>query len=277
MASATSILAGFAATAIETTAPDVQVSWLFWLRVGGFLFILLDVIVFLRAKEYPYPQSEVQLKLGDIFVLPFRHKSFLRTMVLHSLITFSTAITASSWTYYLMDCGMNYSTLSFLSSITPIMALVLTPFALRLFKKMGCVNNMLLLRAAEVLVYVGYVFVIPATVRWLYPIVFIVFQILSVGTGVGNMHFVYLFMPEENRLAYYSFHYSTATVMGFLGSFLGAQFITLTVGRSFSFLGITLANVQLLMLLQALAFGLLILLFAAFRKGLAEEERCLAE
>ncbi len=272
VSSATSILAGFAATALEATSPQTQNAWLFWLRIGGFAFILLDVLVFIRAKEYPYPQSELKLKLKDIFVVPMRHKPFRRVMIVHNLVAMSTAITASSWTYYLMDCGLGYSTLSFLSSVSPIMALILTPVALRFFKKMGCVNNIFLYRCFEIAVYVSYVFVVPSTVRWLYPLVFVLSQVVTVGTNVANFNFIYMFMPEENRLTYYSFYYATATVMSFVGSFFGAQFITRTEGRIFSLLGISFAPVQLLMLIQALVFTFLVCVFASLRKSLCEAE-----
>ena len=272
VASATSILAGFAATALEATAPEVQAAWLFWLRIGGFAFILLDVLVFLRAKEYPYPKSDVQLKLKDIFTVPIKNKPFRRVMLLHTLVSMGAAITSSSWTYYLMDCGLGYSTLSFLSSITPVMALILTPIALRFFKKMGCVNNIFLYRFIEIFVCLGYVFIVPATVRWLYPLIFIFAQVVTVGVGVANFNFIYMFMPEKDRLTYYSFYYSTATIMSFVGSFFGAQFITRTQGGIFNLFGISLAPVQALMMIQTLVFTVIICIFSAFRRSLNEEE-----
>ena len=271
--SVTSILAGFVAAAIETTPPDVQNMWLFWLRIGGFLFILLDVLIFLRVKEYPYPKSEIHLRLKDIFIVPLRNRPFRNAMLVRGTILFATSLTISSWTYYLLDCGLGYSTLSFLSSIQPIMALVLTPLVLRLFRKMGCVNNLFFYRVVELFVYLGYALVIPATAKWLYPIVFVVFQIITVGAGVADINFVYLFMPNEDRLTYYSFYYASATVMSFLGSFVGAQYITFSAGKTFTVLGITLANVQLLMLLQVLFFALAMILFTLFRKRLALSER----
>ena len=272
VASLTSILAGFAATAIETTSPEVQSAWLFWLRIGGFAFILLDVLVFVRAKEYPYPPSDLQLKLKDIFAVPIKNKPFRRVMLLHTMVSMGAAITGSSWTYYLMDCGLGYSTLSFLSSITPIMALILTPIALRFFKKMGCVNNIFLYRCIEIFVYFGYIFIVPATARWLYPLIFVFSQVVTVGVGVANFNFIYLFMPEKDRLTYYSFYYSTATVTSFLGSFFGARFITRTQGRVFNLFGISLAPVQALMMIQTLAFMVIICIFASFRRSLNEEE-----
>ena len=277
VSSATSILAGFAATALEATSPQTQNAWLFWLRIGGFAFILLDVLVFLRAKEYPYPMSDVKLKIKDIFVIPMRYKPFRRAMLVYTLFSSCTSITASSWTYYLMDCGIGYSTLSFLSAISPLMALILTPIALRLFKKMGCVNNIYLYRCIEIFIYIGYVFVVPATVRWLYPVVFVLFQVVTVGMGVANMNFIYLFMPEENRLTYYSFYYASATVMNFFGSLLGAQFITRTEGQILSLLGIRFAPVQLLMLIQALGVAAIVGVFTVLRKPMDEEEKILTK
>ena len=256
VSSATTILSGFVATAIEQTAPSVQVTWLFWLRVGGFLFILLDVLVYLRVKEYPYPQSEVKMKIKDIFVLPMQHKPFRTVIFSRSVMSFAQAMTGSCWIYYLMDCGLNYSTLSFLSSVTPIMALVLTPFALRLFRKMGCVRNIFAYRTIEILIYFGYVFIIPENVRWLYPVMFLLMQVLSVGVGIADTNLCYLFMPERDRVTFHAFYYSVSTVASFLGSLIGATFITRSAGKSFEIFGIELANVQMLMLAQATIFTL---------------------
>ena len=275
MAAVTQIGAGAVATAIETLPDAAQNSWLFWLRVGGFVFILLDVLVFLRVKEYPYPQSDVRLKIKDIVVLPMRHKPFRTVIFLRAAMTLSLAITSSSWTYYLLDCGLKYSTLSFLGAIPPFLSLFFTPIALRLFKRLGCVNDVFLLRRMELLMLIGYVFVTPVTVHWLYPIVFILYQVLSVGMSIADSNFAYLFMPEKDRLTYYSFYYSISTIASFLGAFIGAQYISLTQGRGLTVLGISLSNVQLLMVIQAAFFSVFIVALGFMRKRLAEEEKAI--
>ncbi len=272
VSSGTQIIAATVAAAIETTPAEVQNLWLFWLRIGGFAFILLDVVVFLRAKEYPYPKSEVHLRLKDVFTLPLKNKPFRGVMLVRVFVGFGAALTSSSWTYYLMDCGLGYSTLSFLSSITPMMALVLTPLALRLFRRMGCVNNLFLYRVIEIFVYLGYAFVVPANVIWLYPLMFVIAQVVSVGAGVADLNFVYLFMPEKDRLTYYSFYYMSAALAVFCGSFVGAQFITLTAGKTISLFGLSLANVQVLMLLQSALFVVMVAVFALLRQRLCDAE-----
>ena len=277
VASASSILAGLAATAIEATPPATQLSWLFWLRIGGFAFILLDVLVFLRAKEAPYPKADVNLKLKNVITLPLKNKPFRNAIFIRSAVTFAAAFTGSSWTYYLMDCGLGYSALSFLSSISPIMALVLTPLAVRLFRKMGCVNNLFFYRFIEIFIYLGYAFIVPANVRWLYPLIFVFYQVVAVGQGIADINFAYLFMPEEDRLTYHSFYYMVATVLGFLGSLFGAQYIIYTEGKTFALLGMELASVQLLMFLQSVAFVLIVSVFAILRPRLVEQEKAIKQ
>lgn len=267
------VLAGAVSTAIEATPPQTQNLFLFWLRIGGFLFILLDVLVFLRAKEYPYPQSDVQLRLKDVFTVPLKSKPFRSMLAVRALVLFSMGLTNSSWTYYLMDCGLGYSTLSFLSSINPILALVLTPLALRLFRRMGCVKNLYLYRVIETFIYLGFVFIVPKNVAWLYPVIFIIQQVVTVGVSIADINFSYLFMPEKDRLTYYSLYYSSATVASFLGAFVGAQYIIFTEGKSLSFLGIPFANVQLLMLLQAAGALLTVVVFSALLKCLHRAEQ----
>ena len=273
VSSATSILAGFAATALEATSPQTQNAWLFWLRIGGFAFILLDVLVFLRAKEYPYPMSDVKLKIKDIFVIPMRYKPFRNAILVRGMIGFCLAMSSSSWTYYLMNCGLGYSTLSFLSSITPIMALVLTPLAIRIFRKTGCVNNLFLYRTVEIFLILGYAFIVPSTVRWLYPIIFVLYQVVTVGTGIADVNFTYLFMPEKDRLTYYAFYYSYSTILSFLGSFVGARYITLTDGKTFEIFGTAVANVQLLQVLQAACLAVSMLVYVFMRRKLVSAEK----
>ena len=102
--------------------------------------------------------------------------------------------------------------------------------------------------------------------------IFVFAQLVTVGVNVANFNFIYMFMPEKDRLTYYSFYYSTATVMSFVGSFFGARFITRTQGRVFSLLGISFAPVQMLMLIQTLILAVIVCIFASFRRSLNEEE-----
>ena len=268
----TNLIAGFVASAIENLPDPEQVSWLFWLRVGGFLFILLDVLVFLRAKEYPYPKSENLPNLKNVFSVPLKNKRFCKAILTRDFVTMVTSMTSSSFTYYLLDCGLGYSTQSFLAAIPPILTLVLTKPAVMLFRRMGCVKNLLLYYVVDAVGLIAYVMIVPATVHWLYPAAYIALQIVSVGKGIAETDFIYRFMPAEDRLNYHSFYYVTHSLSAFVGAFIGAQYITLTEGRSFDILGTTFANVQLLMLAKAVLFILAICLFTSFRKPLSAEE-----
>jgi hypothetical protein len=116
----------------------------------------------------------------------------------------------------------------------------------------------------------------PSTATWLYPICLVALQIISVGGSIGDLNFVYLFMPTEDRLTYYTFYYSVSSLMSFLGSFIGAQYITRTDGKSFTVLGLSVSNVQLLMLLQTVGFLVFLVAFALLRKGFDEKEKALA-
>ena len=275
VAAATQLFAGVVASAIETTAPETQLVWLFWLRVGGFLFILLDVAVFVRAKEFDYAKSEVTLKFKNILTVPLRQKTFRNAILLRAFMTLTLAVSSSSWSYYLLDCGLKYSTLTYLGMIPPILALFLTKPMLRVFKRLGCVNHLFLFRCLELFVYIGYFFVMPSTATWLYPICLVALQIISVGGSIGDLNFVYLFMPTEDRLTYYTFYYSVSSLMSFLGSFIGAQYITRTDGKSFFVLGLSVSNVQLLMLFQTVGFFVFLVAFALLRKGFDEKEKAL--
>ena len=262
---ATQILAGFVATAIEALPEASQMSMLFWLRVGSFLFIPIDILVFMRAKEYPYPKSELRLKLRDLVTVPIKNRAFRNVALIHAMTLFAGALTLSSWTYYLLDCGLAYSTQSFLAAIPPILTLLLTRPVVLLFRRQGCAKNLLFYRTVEACVYFGYAMISPANIRWLYPILYVVFQIIMVGISTADVNFIFLFMPEKDRLTYHAFNFVTGVVAEFIGAFLGAQFITRTAGKTFHILGQDVANVRLLMLLQAIFFFILVAFFYSKR------------
>ena len=262
---ATQILAGFVATAIEALPEASQMSMLFWLRVGSFLFIPIDILVFMRAKEYPYPKSELRLKLRDLVTVPIKNRAFRNVALIHAMTLFAGALTLSSWTYYLLDCGLAYSTQSFLAAIPPILTLLLTRPVVLLFRRQGCAKNLLFYRTVEACVYFGYAMISPANIRWLYPILYVVFQIIMVGISTADVNFIFLFMPEKDRLTYHAFNFVTGVVAEFIGAFLGAQFITRTAGKTFHILGQEVANVRLLMLLQAIFFFVVVAFFYSKR------------
>ena len=141
---------------------------------------------------------------------------------------------------------------------------------------MGCVNSSFLFRLIEATLFFGYIFIAPATAYWLYPLLHVLIQIASVGLGIADMNFIYLFMPKKDRVTFYSFYYVTNTIFSFLGAFVGAQYIIYTDGKIFQLLGIPLANVQLLRLLYAICFMALTILFAFLRRGFVKQEKELA-
>ena len=272
----TNLIAGVVASAIELLPEAEQLSWLFWLRIGGFIFILIDVLVFLRVKEYEYPKSGNVPNLKNVFTMSLKNKRFCRAIFTRDFMTLVNAITSSSLTYYLLDCGLGYGTQSFLAAIPPILSLLLTKPAVMLFRRMGCVKNLLLYHVVDAVGLIAYVMITPASVQWLYPAVYVVTQIVAVGKGIADTDFVFRFMPEEDRLNYHSFYYITHSFSAFIGAFIGAQYITLTEGRDFVILGMPFANVQLLMLAKAALFIIGIFLLASFRKELSKEEEIAA-
>ena len=272
----TQILAGGLAAAVETLPEPSQISALFWLRIAGFGFILLDIFVMMRAKEFPYPKSEVRLKLRDVVALPMKLPEFRVVMLLYALNALAANLSASSWSYYLQECGMAYSTLSLLGSMAPITTLLLTPLAIKIFRRIGCVQSHFYYQLILLLIQFGFVFVAPSTVLWLYPALYLLSLLVNVGGNVASANFVYLFMPEEDRLTYYTFYYGLVTVTGFIGAFIGARVVIATEGKTLSMFGLPLASAQLLMLLHAGVWALLVGILAFKRRALDAKEREMA-
>ena len=267
------VLAGLLAAMIETLPETSQISALFWLRIAGFGFILLDMLIFMRAKEFPYPKSEVRLKLRDVMVLPMKNPELRVVMIICALSSLAANLSSAGWAYYLQECGLGYSTLNFLYATPSVFTLVLTPLGLRIFRKLGCVRSHFSYQSILFLIYFGFVFVTPSTVHWLYPMLYLLSQIIGVGSNIAAMNFVYLFMPAEDRLTYYTFYYALVTVTGFVGAFIGAQVVIASEGRALSIFGIPMASAQLLMLLHASTLAVLVLFFALRRKRLDAKER----
>jgi hypothetical protein len=215
----------------------------------------------------------VRLKLRDVAVLPMKNPELRAVMIICALSSLAANLSSASWAYYLQECGLGYSTLNFLYATPSIFTLLLTPLGLRIFRRLGCVKSHFYYQSILFLIYFGFVFVTPSTVHWLYPMLYLLSQIIGVGSNIAAMNFVYLFMPNEDRLTYYTFYYALVTVTGFVGAFVGAQVVIATEGRDLSMFGIPMASTQLLMLLHASTLAVLVLFFALRRKRLDAKER----
>jgi hypothetical protein len=77
------------------------------------VLVLVEVFFMAKAKEFPYEDS-VDLKMRDVFVLPFRAKKFLLCMAFMFTWNYIANLNNGLWNYHLLNhLGFSYTSINF--------------------------------------------------------------------------------------------------------------------------------------------------------------------
>ena len=67
------------------------------LRYIAYALALVEMVILLLPKEYPYPRKVSTISIKNVFVLPFQHPKFLKTMGLIASWMIFASLAASSF------------------------------------------------------------------------------------------------------------------------------------------------------------------------------------
>ena len=251
---------GLIADAIRGTEQEFFV--LTVLRVAGFVFAVLDVIIVSLPKEYSYPSTEEKVQLRHTFVLPLRNRKFLLTMAVIAAWGFSGNLTAT-WTYYLMNTvEIKVTVINMMDFAYIFWLFLMLPFWRKVLRKFSwfstfclCAIPVTLLTSLQAGVHL-----VPHANLFLFVLNMII-QPFSVGLNLAYSNFIYINMPKENQTYFMSFYLTMVNVVALLGQMTGTWLLHL-LGDALPFFGMQLDSPAFLVLLKtALQLGVAIVLF----------------
>jgi len=261
------LVAGIIADAIKGSPSEQTI--LVILRLVGFFFALLDVVVLVLPKEYPYPRSSEKTRLANIFILPFTHRPFLGVMACLSVWSFATALASTGLTYYLMNSvGVKVALINGLSFAYGFILILLSPLWRRVLYKVGWIAFFALGVFIYAPSFLAVVFLGGGNWIWLYPVMMLIQFAGNVPITLSSSQLIYLNMPPEDRTYYFSFN----TVRNYAFTFLGqitASFVISSMGeQALHFAGLSLSAVPLLCIAACLLELGFALVFYRLRKRL---------
>ena len=241
------------------------------LRIFALLLAILDLWRLGTIKELPMQQPARKIRLKAIFVQPWQHPAFLRSVLVVVLWSIVVNMPGSFYTVYLLkELGVNYSFIMLVSSLNVVVLVSFTFIWRRIFLKYSWLKP---LSAAILLLAPHYVLLafVNNQLLFLYPIAVIWSFLCTCGINLAFSSVAFINIPKENQTLYIGF-YSTANFLAALiAATLARSFVTSLSGQRFELLGITIGEKQLLMLVVGLLMvgvGLSIRLIA--RKNIKE-------
>lgn len=246
------------------------------LRIVGLVFAALDIYALARPDEPIYEKSSRQKgKIADIFILPFRNKKYLLTIITMFLYTFASNITASIINIYLLgDVGVTYTFVNGITAVYFLFFLFFGGASKRLIRRTSWFSTFSYGVFFLFPTYILYAFVDHQNYRWLMLIVRLSQHLLSVPITIAYANFPYINLPETDRTNYLAFQSLGINISTLLAMITGTSFIKLMGNRTIQLLpidGFTFDSVQVLMIIKGILLVLLSLYVTIFRHKMEPE------
>ena len=230
------------------------------LRYVGLTFALMDTLILLLPKEYPYPVSTPP-KISNLFILPFKQKKFLLTVGFCFLFQLFSSLPTGVLDYHLINTvKVSYSYIYAINISWCLFLMALTPMWRKLLRRKGHVHTFIIAVLMDVPALLLYAFVNHGNYLVVMTIVRLIQHVTSVGSTVSYSNFVYMNMPSEDRSNYFTFHSLGISFSSFLGISIGTWFVSVMGDSVLSVFGHSLTAVPLLLLVRSVANILMALL-----------------
>lgn len=238
------------------TARDMAFEGLLLIRGVAAVLCVVEIILYLRIREYPYESSGEKFKLKDLFTEPFKHPKYLWTVAVVFLWCFAANVPGSYYTVYLLrNLNVSYSYINLISMLNVPIVLALTPLWRRVLSKHGWFKTLYLSIAVYLVHYVLLMLVTEKTM-FVYPIALVLAYVFAIGINLSFTGIPYVNMPESRQTVFIGFYSSVSNLAALLGVTLGKYFVLFTEEWHLNLLGLEIGNKQLLMLVTAVLLAL---------------------
>ncbi len=234
----------------KLTGTEHELLMLTIIRYIAFGLAILDCLIWLIPKEYPYA-STVRTKLSHIFTLPLKNKRFLGTILIVALYSFVNNLpNATLNAYILEDVGVSYTLCNGINATYFLFFIFFSAMWKRFISKrywFRAFGSVLFMQAVT---YFAYAFVTADTI-WLYVVIRFAQHILGVVVNTIIASLPYVNLPDEDRTCYLSFHAILSNLFVFLSMALGTGFTGLMGEKTLTVLGFAFSSTQILLFLCA--------------------------
>ncbi len=204
----------------------VMITVLRWIAFG---LAIIDCLIQLIPKEYPY-LKKAKSKLSNIFVLPFRQKRFLLTILICAAYTFSTNLPNATLNAYVLEIldgtGMQYTLPNAINALYFLFFIIFSRMWKKFVAKHYWFRAFAFAMLMQSVTYYIQVFVTANTI-WLYVVVRLMQHVFGVVMNSIVASLPYVNLPDEDRTNYMSFHTIVSNMAVFFSMMLGTMFTSL--------------------------------------------------
>lgn len=222
------------------------------IRVAGFFLGLLNIIILLIPKEFPYLKT-AEFSVKNIMMLPLGNRKFSKTILAVGLWSVGSSLTDSAWMYYMLNSiGTGTQFQNIYTVVYGISLIVLGGFFTTVYKRLKWIRTFCIHALIHIPTFFLCAFVTKENYTWLYSLIMIIRGIEGVGLNITYDNLQYINMPETDQTYYLSFSAFITNISSFLGQLLGTFLLGLLGNTVLYVLGRDFDSVQILMVIQTL-------------------------
>lgn len=258
VASSITVISSLAADALSGTPRQLMI--ITALRFVAYGFALLDLLVLLLPKEYPYPETHLTNPIRMLQV-PFSNKKYMLSIIIYCLYSCCNNFTAGVLNAWLLtSIGVSYTLINVINAIYFMFFLIFSPMWQHRIREKGWLKTFSFTQMILSPTFLLYLFLSPGNCLWLFPLLRILQHSIGTGHNVSAANLPFMHMPEENRTSYLA-AYSLISNLSLWGIITLGTALHSVFESSVFVSTLPLDSVKLLMLLTAL-FSFSIGLFA---------------
>ena len=263
MSSLILLFSGFLTDAVEGS-PYYE-TLIIGFRILAFVLVFVECMVQLRAKEYK-DKVDANLKLKQVFTLPFKYRKFLMCMLLMFAWNYIANLNNGLWSYHLLNhMNFSYTLINTVSIMYTFILMFTSTLWTKVIRRYSWVKTfaigLLLWWPTEIVAG----FMTPES-AWVFMPYSIVLNTLSVCLNLSYANILYMNLPEENSTAHIAFHTIGCNVCAFLGLISGTGLSSISGDNTFIFLGVPMYSVQLTTFARAILILIMgVILFTRWR------------
>ena len=240
-------------------------------RYIAFGLTVVETVIQIFAKEYP-EQENANLKLTEVFTLPFRYPKFLLCMVFMFVWNFVSNLNSGLWSYHLLNhMQLSYTLINSVSIAYTFILLLTSGWWTRLLHRFSWIKTF----GIACLIFVPtevFFFIMSPETSWIFLPNSMIQNLCSVGLNLAYANVLYMNLPKENSTAHIAFHTIGINLFAFLGLMVGTWVSSLTGDSTIPFLGMQVYSVQFTCLMRGAALLLIGLLLVKHWRLFTREE-----
>ena len=246
----TALIISFIADKYADTPNEIML--LTAIRYIAFGLMVVDAIIWIFQKEFPYEKSVDKVKFSAVFTMPLKNKKFMMVMILLILYNFAASLPNATINAYLLeDVGISYTLIASINACFFIFFFLFTGMwntIICRFNRYYAFGLALLLQGIS---FIAYAFVSANTI-WLYITVRLIQHVTGVLLSGVCSSILYDHLPNADRTNYLSFNFIVTNGAIFLALMTDTLLAGIWENGAILILGIPVYSTQIMIFASAL-------------------------